>query len=574
MPSNFTEAPTEAEVATLFDEDRLIEGIDPFVADSQVWPLLEVALALHAKGRINLLSLVDGAGFEAARAGRFYGVQRFFVRAAPSLETSTAHMIALASALEPLEGERGDRSAGWSAFQGWCAAHPLQAAEAISMAEGRDPQALALLAPALLGLGDASVARRLVGFQLPAVRDPALIALGGIAHDSSERQASVATIEALASASVGDDQLGSRILGALSSIFAKARTRFDTRTLALIEALLASGGNASRGTAARFLHDTALVDDPLLDILLPALLRRASEAPDWVEDIDFSLYSLLNSPFRDRAIDFVTDLVIASDGRITLTRLENFAHRLIELPPEQLDAVLVRWLLSGNVALCRGIAREFQKVDGEPLVRRIDMSAFALTDEQAIALCLKAIGHFDMQPAIAASVLVSALRYIHGSAAQAVGELLFDPLLVNFSGEVGRYLETIEADDAAYPVVAEAQKAARTYISGLPDRSVLKELWPSESHRQAESARHADMMRRAHESSMAASPLMSIVSQSVLLYGDRSISYIYDLENKRHMQEMRLQSHGFSTELARGLALDPLGFEHMLIDMRLRKVAR
>ena len=151
---------------------------------------------------------------------------------------------------------------------------------------------------------------------------------------------------------------------------------------------------------------------------------------------------------------------------------------------------------------------------------------FELRAEHKIFLCKKAIGYFFIQPVIAASILLAILRDCDDEVATVVSDLLFDPLLINYGGELKDYLESIpEADPAAKPVRA-ALDARSQYLSGIRSTGLIRELLPSEHRRQIQRMRLQEQSREIHKQAREQSVFHNLVHRVVLLYGRRSLTYV------------------------------------------------
>lgn len=71
-------------------------------------------------------------------------------------------------------------------------------------------------------------------------------------------------------------------------------------------------------------------------------------------------------------------------------------------------------------------------------------------------------------------------------------------------------------------------------------------------------------MRQAFKQAQSGSVLMRLVKRSVILYGNRSISYLGGPEPSRRPVEMDLHSHGVSIEFPRMEVTDPVGLNYLI----------
>jgi hypothetical protein len=152
-----------------------------------------------------------------------------------------------------------------------------------------------------------------------------------------------------------------------------------------------------------------------------------------------------------------------------------------------------------------------------------------------------------------------------------IGELLFDPLLVNYGGAARDYLKAIKKGDPAYGPVKAALKAADVYVKGLQIDPQVKELRPSEYQYSVERRRTHDMMQTARKDAEKQSVLLSLVHRSVLLYGRRSITYVQEPGKKSRPVSIDMHSFSHSFELPRCEVIDPVGLSIMLLAFRSKK---
>ncbi len=152
-----------------------------------------------------------------------------------------------------------------------------------------------------------------------------------------------------------------------------------------------------------------------------------------------------------------------------------------------------------------------------------------------------------------------------------VAELLFDPLLVNYSGEAVDYSKGIPADDPAYTDIQKALKRHEAYFASLKGTGVIKELHPSDYQRDVVSQKTHDEMRAAQKQAESKSVFLNLVHRSTLLYGTRSLTYIVDHDGNNRSVAMDLHSVGISFEMPRHEILDPVGLDLMLRVFRVEK---
>jgi hypothetical protein len=89
-------------------------------------------------------------------------------------------------------------------------------------------------------------------------------------------------------------------------------------------------------------------------------------------------------------------------------------------------------------------------------------------------------------------------------------------------------------------------------------------LHPTETQREAHLRHFSSQLAESYKAAEAQSVFLSVVSKSVLLYGRKSISYMYGSDGQTKRMELPLQSHGTEIEFPRMQYLDPFGLDYML----------
>lgn len=290
--------------------------------------------------------------------------------------------------------------------------------------------------------------------------------------------------------------------------------------------------------------------------------------------LDHGLQTLLSRGFSAQAIDFVSAYLSKHVDQIEIGSFDSFSQSLVSGPPVVLNHVMVRWLLSGEHALCDGLAAQIRKHGRGEQPFDIEMEEFGLSDSQIYFVCRKAIGYFFTQPIVAGSVLVSALRTATPKLAEALQELLFDPLLISYSGVLRDHLGTLASPDRAAVRIQEVLQRCDAYLQGLRSIEDIKELHPSEHHRELVRVQWNDQMQEAAKEAEKQSVFRSIVKTSVLLYGHRSVSFVENAGGKRRAVEMELKSHSFSFEFPRREIVDPIGLAESLLRFRSERLRK
>jgi hypothetical protein len=559
--------PTSAELVGLFERGEFARqmayrfGIDGRT-DSRV--IEERCIALHNAGTIDLLTLVEANALQELPGTDFFMAAYFFCRLLPELDATPDRMMRCVTELVTRGGQDGAANEPNAAFRKWCASAPLRASEIIAAAHKGDELAGHHLSFALEAISDLTEARRMALEYEDDRRQAAIAALGRIDHSNSESCAeTIAVFNALLDSGISD-AIRASVLHSAMGILARGSDISPVDANALISRLVMNPGKFTIHQCARALWACreALTQD-IVTFLLDALGHLESTNKGTVEELDLGLQVLLELGYDDEAVSFVTKLLSRPDDDLELETLDSFTRTLLSGSPDLFSRVVVRWLELGAPRLCGGLANAIQGkgLDGAPL--SLKAADLAISPAAQLFICRKAVGWFFFKPTTAASVLVSVLRVCDAGTAEEVQKLLVDPLLQNYGG-VREYLEGLAPDDAAKEAITWALAQNEAYLDAQRSIPFIVELQPSEHHRRIEHLRISDQMRDAHKQAESRSVFLSLVSRSVLLYGNRSLSFVDDGHDKLRPMEIDLHSHGISYEMPRMEVVDPVGLDYIL----------
>jgi hypothetical protein len=330
-------------------------------------------------------------------------------------------------------------------------------------------------------------------------------------------------------------------------------------------------GDQTLHACARVLgFDLEALPAPLVDTLLNALLSLNPEHAATIQSLDFGLMKLVEEGDPIRPREFLERLLARDEEGLTLERFGSLRHKLFEAERQVLEDWVVAWLRGSNLTLCDEMNKELFGASTDKLVFAIDFTRFALAEVEFAYLARKAIAFFFLKPVIMASFLTSLLRYSPTGPAADIEELLFDPILINYTGVARTHVEAVAADasDPAAPAAQRALDRLNTYLDGLLSVGRVAELRPSERECQLEWQRQSDMLARAYDAAQKNSILVQLMHRSVLLYGNRLVSYVQDPDGVPRRVEANLGSFGASFEMPRMEIVDPVGLQFMLLTFR------
>lgn len=573
-------------------EDEIIQALESgqwldFVSgynlrdDADEASMRALAVGLHNSGRFDLLTATDGFD-DDGDSFRFYEIQQFYSDALPQLAAEPEAMLKAVRRLVEEGGVNRDGACIAPPFREWCkgTGRATSIAALLDFSAPRDGWYLRL---ALEGAstndpyGTLDWALALIAGIPGPQRIAALEALGSLGPTPVLATHAIATLSEQLEHEADDQILGLGIYAAIE-LHGRGEQANPADTSKIVAIAATRGGTEMRRRAMQALwFQWKAITPAILDQLIGIAETVESSDAIAVDHLDRALYQMTSGEDVERAIAIVRTLLSANRGTLTVHSFDSFEHRLLTKHRARFDTLAVEWFVSGDRALGEAVMALVRKVHGAPMVLRPDLTPFGYGPAELIFLARKAVGYLFTTPISAASLLMAIMRTGVSDAIKSATELLFDPLLVNYSGELGEHLREAAKDmsDPASPHVAAALQQLKTYLDGLRAVGRVKALDPSERDRMIEWRRRQQEMEEAMKAGEKESIFSQLATKVVLLYGNRSITYVPPLGDeagpeRRMVTEM--QSHHHSHEYARMIVIDPHGIDLMLRHFRIERL--
>lgn len=573
-------------------EDEIIQALEAgqwldFVSgynlrdDADEASMLALAIGLHNAGRFDLLTAIDGFGDDGG-SFRFYEIQQFYSDALPQLAAEPAAMLKAVRRLVEEGGPNRDGAFIALPFRDWCkgTGRATAIAALLDFSAPRDGWYLRL---ALEGAstddpdGALDWAVALIADKPGPERIAALEALGSLGPTPALATRAIAALGDQLEHESDDQILGLGIYAAIE-LHGRGEQANPADTAKIVVIAATRGGTEMRRRAMQALwFQWKAITPTILDQLIGIAETVDGSDPIAVDHLDHALYQMTSGVDVERAIAIVRTLLSANRGTLIVHSFDSFEHLLLTKHHARFETLAVEWFVSGDRALGEAVMALVRKVHGAPMVLRPDLTPFCYGPAELIFLARKAVGYLFTTPISAASLLMAIMRTGVSDAIKGATELLFDPLLVNYSGELGEHLRDAAQDmnDPASPHVAAALQQLETYLDGLRAVGRVKALDPSERERMIEWRRRQQEMEEAMKAGEKKSIFSQLATKVVLLYGNRSITYVPPFGDepgpeRRMITEMK--SHHHSHEYARMIVVDPHGIDLMLRHFRVERL--
>lgn len=432
---------------------------------------------LHNDGTIDVLSAARDIGSSPIDQHQFFTVMHVYTELIPTLEADVPAMLATVKALVARADNDGAAGMPNGAYRTW-AEQGDRARTTLAAIDPEDPEDSAYVFLGLQALaksdaqGGLDAAIAYLGGAAAPTHSAAAKAIGTFALATPEARGRAADALTGAAPTADDNSLG-HILTAMCEI-ARAHPDIAPDTAALIDASKGQAGDqAIHQLSLEFMFHGNEMPPEIIAGLTAIMHKVPISNRGTIEHIDAASGKLVSHKRLDEALALITPLISAHDELTSLEALDGFAYELLRLPPDQLAQVLISWLFSLDTNLGRATMSLVGDHHGDkPLILQLNGATLDLPDADRILLAHRAIGWLFIHPITAASLVVGLLDGAGEAAAKVIADLLFDPLLINFSGSTGDWLAERAKDDShpVQPIRRAGRPARSLYRRPAPGR--------------------------------------------------------------------------------------------------------
>jgi hypothetical protein len=398
------------------------------------------------------------------------------------------------------------------------------------------------------------------------IRKASLFALGRIQYPDNYNLDGVFSCLEQATEDEGDDIILANISKSAFGIY-QNHINQAVRATDLIKVVFLKGGETTLHAGSEFFgfHFKDISKD-LLDNLLGHLLKVNVNNRGTLNMIDYGVDKMLDV-YPDDAIEFLEKLLIKNSENISLEIFDSVIFKVFQ-NKILFNRLWTRWFLKGDRVLCRGILSIVRYRHDIEVRLEVDTSEFSSTNAaHNIFLARKAIGYLFFEPISAVSAVVSLMRNTTDKNVIAqLSQLLLNPMLINYPGKVRDYLlaEAKGGASSTNRAIKKALKDLDKYLNDLKLTGVISELCPSQTQRESYRRHFSNLLSESQKESEKKSVFLNLVSKSILLYGRKSINYIYGPDGQSNRMVAPLQSFSTEIEIPRMERIDPFNLDYML----------
>lgn len=308
------------------------------------------------------------------------------------------------------------------------------------------------------------------------------------------------------------------------------------------------------------------IPDSIKFKLINALKNTTSDQTVILSNIEHLLKKLFdNNNFQ--CVEDLLEHLLNKDIRIST--FGYFTSELFNDDNSYLFRLVTKWFLSGNSNLCLAVHDLLNDVSVKNIEINVDLNQIDISSESPYFLAKKAIGWLFSRPIIAASFILSIIEIIPSEKKEELSQLLFNPLLISYSGELREYLEGIKTNSVAITESIQLSiNQLDNYFDGIEGAWGISELSCSQEHKVQYWDNFNKLMEEATEASPP-SPLADLFTTQTILYGNSSAVYMHDGNGNLKRSEMKMSKHSHSMAVARLDTLDPESLNYMLQTFRM-----
>jgi len=236
----------------------------------------------------------------------------------------------------------------------------------------------------------------------------------------------------------------------------------------------------------------------MIELFLKELTNVNPEHKGTINNIDYALSDLLKEGYTTQVIDFIENVLI-NNSQLSIKQFDSLI-REISQNDDVLNSLITRWFLSKRIRFGRCASDLIRAHGGDDYILSVDLAQ--IHGQQAgvhYFLAKKACGWFFINPISAASFMISIIDSASEDEVLAIGELLFNPLLISYSGDLREYIDevSIKSSVKVQKVISELLVKVETYHNDLQSISKIAELRPSQTQRETYYRHHSELMNES-----------------------------------------------------------------------------
>lgn len=475
--------------------------------------------------------------------------------------------------------EAGDDMAAYmlmTPFKDFCRKNPTRSNEVLSIATTDVDDEFDFISPAILSGADLNLEEytrktlSLVKNENHFISKRAIFSLGFINYNNQLDLVKIALEVIIASSKTENDEVLSISLRSLFSLFLQEKN-CKSILLDFIEKHKDIASDLFVHTALELLSfNKENTPDDIEACLIKFAYQIKPQNKGTISRLDNILSNMLEKREFDKVIIFLEKLFERSNYKISIS---DFSCLMREICKSDiyLSNLITRWFLSRKAMLGRFCLDLLDMTRDKGVIIKCDISQLSEKYESFhVFLAKKACGWFFSKQISAISFIFSLIDSAPEEQIEEIISITFNPLLISYPGSVKDYLEksSDSASEKTKNFVTSVLAKLKDYHEGIDQALKINELRPSEAQRHAYNRFHHKIINDVHNEAREKSVFLSIVKESVILYGDSTIYHIHH-DNITSRQETLMQKISTRFEFPSLQYIDPHGLDFQVRRFRL-----
>ena len=530
------------------------------------------SIASVASKRNPLISKAEKAYLEGIEDSKFFDIQTILCKIIPIINTNPATLMDLVQFLVERGGHDLAANLPNLAFRKWCKADLSRADEVIKLARSGNATAREYLTFALEAKGDVLEAILCLE-RSPGEQRAGALALSRMRPD--ENQSSIALKKIIRSAKKVNSQTAYQFVKAAYDIAAKHPQMHRNKLQKLLDNILIPADTWVIHLAAKLLnHHYMEMTETEVDLCINRILKVDPSNKGTINEIDKAMVGLLENGKIHKVSSVVYKMIQDSNGKFNIKLLKSLSHALAHKHTKALAQLVTNWLQRGDLVPCFSLQWLVSDLNKDkPTIDVHDIPLPSSTKAQ-IFLCRRAIGYLFLQPMTAAAFSVAVIDRGQPDAKAHAQELLFNPLLLNYSGALVEWLRNISIRfKDRQKDIDEVLERTDIAWGGVKSPLEVIELQPSKTQRDVTAFHEMEEAEYIRDKVFQHSVVAKIGKNEHMLYGDETaISSIGDADDIGY-QTIQYSKIEVNAEFPKGFVIDPVGLEIMLDKFRRERIA-
>lgn len=308
----------------------------------------------------------------------------------------------------------------------------------------------------------------------------------------------------------------------------------------------------------------------ILHLIVKQLTNVSYEHKGIIDNIDHLLVTLIKREESCLAVELLESILVKG---VKFKSLDYFSNELINNYHELRNSIFTKWLLYGEVPLCRSISDLLHDKTGKDIELKAEMTLLDNEIKQ-VFVSRKVVGWLFTTPISAVSFILSISEVASISTIKKLEDILYYPLLLSYPGELKGFFQTSIDNGIQKDLCNRLLEKYNSYHDGIEKVFGINELKAPSENLSAYWRGFEKSMQEAHEEASKFSFIQMLAKTHVLLYGNSSVYYMHQGEGRTIRQEAQMHTFSHSTEMPRLNVLDPVSLDYLLMTCRLERMRK